>query len=64
MLSGNFYGSEKSALDFLGVKFWSRDFLGVLIFAPIRSFPLLEIRSSPPPSPLPPRETTSVMPEY
>ena len=47
------------AWDFLGVNFWSRDFfwvlleaqgiVWVLIFAPIRSSPSLEIPSTPPP---------------
>ena len=47
-----------SAWDFLGVNVWSRDFFGfcwkpqgffwVLIFAPIRSSPSLETRSTPP----------------
>ena len=47
-----------SARDFWGLKFWSRDFLGVslealgifflvLIFAPIQSSPSLEIWSTP-----------------
>ena len=31
-----------------GVKFWSRDFWGVLIFAPIRSSLSLEIQSTSP----------------
>ena len=50
---------RNSAWDFLGVNFWSREFFGfcwkpegsfgVLIFAPIRSSPSLEIPSTPPP---------------
>ena len=36
-----------SAWDFLEDKFWSSDFFGVLIFAPIRSSSSLEIRSTP-----------------
>ena len=49
------------AWDFFGVNFWCRDFLGfclkaygylgVLVFAPIRSFPSLEIQSTPLPRP-------------
>ena len=50
-----------AAWDFFGVNFWCRDFLGfclkaygyfgVLVFAPIRFSPSLEIQSTPPPLP-------------
>ena len=45
--SGNFYTSEIGHGIFGGVKFWSRDFGEVLIFAPIRSSLSLEIRRTP-----------------
>ena len=44
---GRVRGLGNWAWDILGVNFWSRDFLGVLIFDPIRSSPSLEIRSTP-----------------
>ena len=37
VLQINFLYLRNSVWDFLGLKFWSRDFLWVLIFSPIRS---------------------------
>ena len=39
--------AQKFGMGFLGVKFWSRDFWGFLIFAPIWSSLSLEIWSTP-----------------
>ena len=47
-LSRDFLGVFKTISRFMVANFWTRDFLGVLIFAPIRSSPSLEIRSTPP----------------
>ena len=52
VLQIHFYGFINSAWDFLGVKFWSRDFFRffwVLIFAPIQSSMSLDIQGIPPP---------------
>ena len=38
---------RKSACDWFGVNFWSRDFFRSLILVPIRSSPSLEIPSTP-----------------
>ena len=54
VLQIHFYGFINSAWDFLGVKFWSRDFFRffwVLIFAPIQSSMSLDIQGIPPPPP-------------
>ena len=51
VLQIHFYGFINSAWDFLGVKFWSRDFFRffwVLIFAPIQSSMSLDIQGIPP----------------
>ena len=49
----NFLRLGNSAWDFLGVNSWSRSFFWVFIFAPIRSFPSLEIQSTAPPPRVP-----------
>ena len=47
MLSGNFYGSNGMAWNFLGIKYWF--IFGVSIFAANRSSLSLKYRSTPPP---------------
>ena len=47
MLSGNFLWLGNSARDFLGVKFWSRYFLGFWFFPPIWSSLSLKIPLAP-----------------
>ena len=44
--------AQKFSMGFFGFVAGPRDFLGVLIFAPIRSSLSLEIWSTPPPHPL------------
>ena len=45
-LRRDFLGVFKTISRFVVANFWTRDFLGVLIFSPIRSSPSLEIRST------------------